>query len=154
VAVTAYDCGSPQAGLEPLEGAKSLTAHSVYPNNDWDDKPDEVQNVYVFPNPYRQDAWYRQRGLEGRGQDDRSRDRVRKITFANLPAKCRIRIYSLDGDLIREMDHDFDPSDPNSSYHEWDLVTRNVQRVTSGIYYWVVEDDRGHSQIGKLVILL
>jgi len=79
---------------------------------------------------------------------------VRKVTFANLPAKCTIKIFSLDGDLIREIRHDFDESDPNSSYHEWDLVTRNVQMVVSGLYYWVVEDDNGRTQIGKLAILM
>lgn len=154
VAVTAFDFGSPQAGLAPLESSKTLAAKSAYPDNQWDQAPDEVNNVYVYPNPYRNDAGYRVFGFEGRGQEDRSRDRVRKITFANLPPKCTISIFSLDGDLIREIKHDFDPADPNSSYHEWDLVSRNVQMVVSGLYYWVVEDANGHTQIGKLVILL
>ncbi len=154
IAVTAFDFGSPQAGLSPLESSKTLTAESAYPNNEVDQAPDEIANVYVFPNPYRNDAGYRVYGYEGRGQENRSRDRVRKVTFANLPARCTIRIFSLDGDLIREIRHDFDPSDPNSSYHEWDLVTRNIQLVVSGLYYWVVEDNSGRTQIGKLVILL
>ncbi len=154
IAVTAFDFGSPKAGFQALESSKSITALSVYPNNSWDEKPDKVENVYVYPNPYRQDGWYRQLGYEGRGEENRSRDRVRKVTFANLPPKCTISIFSLDGDLIREIEHNTDPSDPNSSYEEWDLVTRNVQRVASGLYYWVVEDDSGNTQIGKLVILL
>ncbi len=154
IAVTTYDFGSPETGLEPLESSKTLTAKSAYPNNKLDLAADEVSNVYVFPNPYRNDAGYRVLGLEGRGQEERSRDRVRRVTFANLPAKCTIKIFSLDGDLIREIRHDFDESDPNSSYHEWDLVSRNVQLVVSGLYYWVVEDDNGRTQIGKLVILL
>ncbi len=153
VSVTSFDFGSPSTGLQPLETAKSLTATPAYPNNEWDDQPDKVENVYVFPNPYRHDGWYRQLGYEGRGQEDRSRDRVRRITFANLPAKCRISIFTLDGDLIKEMEHDVDPSDPNVAYHEWDMVTRNVQMIVSGLYYWVVEDDQGNSQIGKLVVL-
>jgi len=154
VAVTAFDFGSPQTGLEPLESSKTITAKSAYPNNEWDQAPDEVKNVYVYPNPYRNDAGYRVLGFEGRGQEDRSRDRVRKITFANLPSKCTIKIFTLDGDLVREIKHNFDPSDPNSSYQEWDLVTRNVQLVVSGLYYWIVEDENGHAKIGKLVILM
>jgi hypothetical protein len=154
IAVTAFDFGSPEAGLEPLESSKTLTAMSAYPSNELDLALDEVSNIYVYPNPYRDDASYRELGFEGLGQEDRTRDRVRKVTFANLPAKCTIRVFSLDGDLIREIKHDFPPSDPNSSYHEWDLVTRNVQMVVSGLYYWVVEDDNGHTQIGKLVILM
>jgi hypothetical protein len=154
VVVTAFDFGSPQAGLAPLETSKTLNAKSAYPNNELDQAPDDVKNVYVYPNPYREDAGYRVLGYEGLGQEDWPRDRVRKVTFANLPPKCTIKIFSLDGDLIREIKHDFAPSDPNSSYHEWDLVSRNVQMVVSGLYYWVVEDDRGRTQIGKLVILM
>ncbi len=154
ISVTTFDQGSPEDDMEPMESSVMLAAQNAYPNSVFDFKPDIVENVYVFPNPYRQDAWYRIYGFEGLGQEDRMRDRVRKVTFANLPAKCTIRILSIDGDLIKKIDHDFDPSDPNSSYHVWDLITRNVQRVCSGIYYWVVEDDKGNSQIGKLVILL
>ncbi len=154
VAVTAFDIGSPQTGLEPLESSKTYFSKYAYPNNELDENPDEVKNVYVFPNPYRNDAGYRQNGFEGLGQEDRSRDRVRKVTFANLPPKCTIRIFTLDGDLVREIHHDFSPADPNSSYHEWDLVSRNVQLVVSGLYYWVVEDENGNTQIGKLVIIL
>ncbi|MEW5993190.1 MAG: hypothetical protein AB1744_02190 [Candidatus Zixiibacteriota bacterium] len=153
IAVTAFDIGSPEADLEPLESSKTLYAKRAYPNNQWDEAPDGVGNVYVFPNPYRDDANYRKLGFEGRGQEDRMRDRVRKLTFANLPAKCTISIFSLDGDLIKRIDHDYDPSDPNSSYHEWDLVTRNIQMIVSGLYYWTVEDDQGQVQIGKLVVL-
>lgn len=154
IAVTAYDLGSPEAGLEPLESSKTMTAMSAYPDNKLDQAVDEVGNVYVFPNPYRDDARYRVLGLEGRGQEERIRDRVRRITFANLPPRCTIKILSLDGDLIREIRHEFDESDPNSSYHEWDLVSRNVQLVVSGLYYWVVEDEHGRTQIGKLAILM
>jgi len=154
VAVTAFDIGSPSTGLQSLESSVLLAAKSAYPNNSWDFKPNEIGNVYVYPNPYRQDAWYRIYGFEGLGQEDQIRNRVRKVTFANLPAKCTIRILSIDGDLIREIDHNMDASDPNSSYQEWDLISRNVQMIVSGLYYWVVEDEKGNSQIGKLVILL
>ncbi|MFH1372995.1 MAG: hypothetical protein ABII79_04290 [bacterium] len=154
IAVTAFDRGSTETGLSPLESSKTLTAQYAYPNNDLDEAPDDVRNVYVYPNPYRDDAHYRVLGLEGRGEEDRTRDRVRKVTFANLPARCTIRILTLDGDLVRKIDHNVDPIDPNSSYHEWDLVTRNIQLVVSGLYYWVVEDDQGRTHIGKLVILL
>ncbi len=154
ISVSAFDFGSPRAGLAPLESSLTLFAKSAYPNNPWDERPDSLSNIYVYPNPYRHDAYYRISGYEGRGREDRSRDRVRKVTFANLPSKCTIKIFTLDGDLIKELDHDYDPSDPNSSYHEWDMVTRNVQMIVTGMYYWVVETPDGRSHIGKLVVLL
>lgn len=109
--------------------------------------------MYVYPNPYRAHAGYRRDGYEGRGESERIDDRVRAIHFANLPAKCIIRIYTLDGDLVRAIKHDMEPSDPNSSHDKWDLINRNIQMVVSGLYYWTVEDNSGNVQMGKLVIL-
>jgi len=154
ISVTTFDHGSPENDMEPMESSIMLAAQSAYPNSTLDLNSDVVENVYVFPNPYRNDAKYRIYGYEGLGQEDRMRDRVRKVTFANLPPRCTIKILSIDGDLIKELKHEGDLSNPNSSYHEWDLISRNVQRVCSGLYYWVVEDDKGNTQIGKLVILL
>jgi len=79
---------------------------------------------------------------------------VRAIHFANLPPKCTISIFSIDGDLVREIHHDVDPSDPNYLHDEWNLVTRNRQAVVSGLYYWTVEDENGSVQIGKLAIVM
>jgi hypothetical protein len=33
-------------------------------------------------------------------------------------------------------------------------VTRNRNAVMSGLYYWTVEDEFGHVQMGKLVIIM
>jgi hypothetical protein len=112
-------------------------------------------DVFVYPNPYRLDSDYRGAGYEARGNLDRPEDRTRAIHFANLPPKCTIRIYSLDGDLVREIDHDVSPSDPLANHETWDLITRNTQLVVSGLYYWTVEpDDGGEVQIGKLVVIM
>ena len=84
--------------------------------------------------------------------EDMHDERVNRIHFTNLPQKCTIRIFSIDGDLIREIYHDFPPDYPESMHDEWDLITRNTQAVASGIYYYSVESEFGN-QIGKLVII-
>ncbi len=152
--VTAFDYGSPRSGLESLETSPTLMPAVSYALESTGETLADGPKVFVFPNPYRADANYRQRGYEGRGQIDRPVDRTRAINFANLPPQCTIRIYSLDGDLVRELIHDVDPNDPLANHDSWDLITRNTQQVVSGLYYWVVEDKTGHTQIGKLVILL
>ena len=81
-------------------------------------------------------------------------NRTRRIHFANLPPKCTISIYSLDGDLVREIFHDKNISDPNAAHDAWDLITRNTQLVVSGLYYWTVETESGETQLGKLVIIM
>lgn len=154
VNVTAFDFGSPKAELQSLESAVTLGGKCAYPDRTAGDVLTHDLKVYVYPNPYRGDANYRDAGFEGRTDSDRPNDRVRAINFANLPPKCTIRIYSLDGDLIRELDHDVPVDDPTASHETWNMITRNTQMITSGLYYWTVETPGGETQIGKLVVIM
>ncbi len=150
--ITAYDYGSPKVELPALETSKMTGIKNCYPYADEAQADSVLPPVYIYPNPYRIDAHYRDAGYEGRGSD-RIADRERRIHFVNVPPKCTIRIHSLDGDLVRELRHDVDPDDPNSRYETWDLINRNVQAVVSGLYYWTVEAPDGSVQMGKLVII-
>jgi len=154
VNVTAFDYGSPKSNLGPLETSRAFNAKMFYPLNTPDSAKSKNLDVYVYPNPYRIDGGYLEAGYEGRNAEFYIPDRLRRIHFANLPTECTIGIYSLDGDLIREWEHKKDPSDGTASHDEWDLITRNTQRIVTGIYYWVVEDKNGRTQIGKLVIIM
>ncbi|MBD3331625.1 hypothetical protein GF356_02145 [candidate division GN15 bacterium] len=154
VNVTAFDYGSPQSGLPSLETSVTVNSNMAYPLGSTGTRALSNNEIYVYPNPYRIDAGYRGRGFEGRANEDRPDDRVRAIHFANVPPKCTIRIYTLDGDLVRELVHDQDPADPTSNHAQWNLITRNTQLVVSGLYYWTVESENGEVQIGKLMILM
>ena len=154
VNVTAFDFGSPETGLEPLETSIPLGAVDAYVAGSADELSGAFKEVYVYPNPYRVDQNYREHGYEGLTDDFLPDDKVRAINFANLPPKCTIRIFSIDGDLIRELVHDVPASDPTSSHAKWDLISRNRQIVVSGLYYWSVEFPDGSTQIGKLAILM
>lgn len=157
VNVTAFDYGSPQSGLPSLETSPTILATATYALESTASLEAKGElDVYVYPNPYRRDASYRSAGFEGRGgiERDRPDDRVRRIHFANLPPKCTIRIFSIDGDLVRELDHDMDPSDPLSNHDTWDMITRNTQLVVSGLYYWSVEKPDGKTQLGKFAIIM
>lgn len=154
VNVTAFDYGSPTSGLAALETNPTLRPEVTYPLESTENVLAKDLDVFVYPNPYRLDANYRERGFEGRTRPDYPVERTRAIHFANVPPRCTIRIFSLDGDLVREFEHDVDPSDPLSNHASWDMITRNSQAVVSGLYYWTVEDDSGRTQIGKLVIIM
>jgi hypothetical protein len=152
VAVTAFDFGSPESGVPFLETNPTTTAVEALAQ----DRPAQNSelDVIVYPNPYRADANYRASGFEGRGREPYIADRVRAIHFANLPPQCEIRIYSLDGDLVRQIYHDKTPDDPSAMHEVWNVITRNLQKPVSGIYYWVVETPEGLQQIGKLVLIM
>jgi len=152
VAVTAFDFGSPVSGLPPLETDPTNNTIVEYPQWSADSVASRDLDVYVYPNPYRADGGYRSLGFEGRSDSDRHDDRVRAIHFANLPYRCTITIYSLDGDLVKVIEHDKAPGDPQSAHDSWNLITRNTQTVVSGLYYYVVESDE-RTQIGKFAII-
>ncbi|MBD3402980.1 hypothetical protein GF420_08790 [candidate division GN15 bacterium] len=155
VSVTAFDFGSPAEGLAPLETSRTLTAVEAYPAGTSDQLGDELPDVYIYPNPYRIDDDYIGKGYEGRNPRFFIPDRLRRIHFVNLPLRCTVRIFSLDGDLIREFEHDKSASDPTAHHNEWNLISRNTQMIVSGIYYWSVEDhETGRVQTGKLVVIL
>ncbi|KAA3631177.1 MAG: hypothetical protein DWP97_13775, partial [Calditrichaeota bacterium] len=135
VNITAFDFGSPKSGLQALETSKTVGLQMAYPLSH-EEVVDNGNEIFVYPNPYRIDANYRGKSFEGIGEEDRHVDRVRKINFANLPPKCEIKIFSLDGDLIRHLHHDVPASDPTYTHHTWDLITRNTQLIVSGMYYW------------------
>lgn len=105
--------------------------------------------VYVVPNPATtesMDAWR----LEANNDDPTGV----KVEFRNLPADVGvIRIYTLAGDLVQEL-----PFDGRTGVGtvEWDLVSRNMQDVTSGIYLYSVETETNKAferKIGKFVVI-
>ncbi len=154
VNVTAFDFGSPKSGLKALETSKVLGIQEAYPLLHADDNSGERKQVYIYPNPYKINGDYRKLGYEGRTEEDRPDYRVRELNFANLPPKCEIKIFSLDGDLIRHLSHNMPDSDPTNSHHQWDLITRNTQMIVSGLYYWTVEFPDGEVQMGKFVAIM
>ncbi|MBI4721348.1 MAG: hypothetical protein HY770_09050 [Chitinivibrionia bacterium] len=76
-----------------------------------------------------------------------------KVEFRNLPAsKGKVRIFSLAGDLVQELLFD---GTTGAGCLKWDLVSRNGQDVTSGIYLFSVEseDNNFDRKIGKFVVI-
>jgi hypothetical protein len=147
-AVTAFDVGHPQSNLQPLESSKLVNATEVWPVDSWDKVEAEGLNVMVYPNPYRIDGKYVDNKYEPGGIYGK------RIRFVNLPPRCTIRIYSLDGDLIQTLYHEKDENDLDATTDSWNLISRNSQAVVSGIYLFSVEDkDTGENQVGKFVIM-
>ncbi len=77
-----------------------------------------------------------------------------KVEFRNLPAdRGTIRIYTLAGDLVEELQFD---GRTGAGSMKWDLVSRNGQDVTSGVYLYSIETDTNAAfkrNIGKFVVI-
>ena len=153
VSVTAFDYGSPGHGLGALETKPVINTVAEYPQNPPSLIESKTLSVVVYPNPYRADGQYRANGFEGQGLEHLPDERVRALHFTNLPNKCIIRIFTIDGDLVREIDHNCESSDPQCMHDQWDLITRNTQAAVSGIYYFSIESSFGN-QIGKFVLIM
>ncbi len=78
---------------------------------------DALSIINVVPNPYYAYSAYEKKALEN----------IVKIT--NLPEKCDISIYSLNGTLIRK----FSKDDPKTSL-DWDLKNQARIPIASGMY--------------------
>ncbi len=107
-----------------------------------------TDEVFVVPNPATAETMAPWR-LEPNMDDPTGI----KVEFRNLPAcESKVRIFTLSGDLVEELDHD---GSSGSGTLVWDLVSRNGQNVTSGVYIFSVEptDSRFDRAIGKFVVI-
>lgn len=157
---TAYDTGDQR--IEPLESGITQNLALAVPGP----SPAESQGriVTVFPNPYKVEAQW----------DAGALVRDHFLWFANLPPRCTIKIFTLSGDVVKQIDFDaatyrgegarglYDPaadvglSAPtmSGSLFAWDLISGRGQAIASGLYLFAVQDrDTGNTQRGKFLVV-
>ena len=154
--VTAFDTGDPDVGLESFESSRVSNATRVFPGTP--PTGGRSKQVGVYPNPYRvQAAW------------DGGTSRTRKLNFFNLPPRAEIRIYTLAGEIVAELEHDSETyagdirwydnfSAENRQLaggeHSWDVLSANSLNIAGGLYLYTVKDmETGDVQRGKFVII-
>lgn len=106
-------------------------------------------NVKVVPNPFLvHNEWH-------------SSLQAPRVRFINLPADCTVRIFTLNGELIKTIVHHHTKSilDNQESVKNdqggdewWNLVSETNHEVASGIYLFHVRSTIGE-QVGKFVII-
>jgi hypothetical protein len=104
--------------------------------------------VYVVPNPVSRES------IEPWRKSPNNADPSGvKCEFRNLP-RCRntVRIYTLAGDLVQVLHHD---GAEGYGTLAWDLLSRNGQEVTSGIYLFCVDPESSAfpRTVGKFVVI-
>jgi hypothetical protein len=81
-----------------------------------------LQKVAVVPNPFRSsEVW--------------DVAAVHEIHFINLPAQAKIKIYTVAGDLVAELEH----KDTVRDFERWNLKNGQGRDISSGIYVFRVE---------------
>ena len=182
VALTAFDEGDVESNLESLESSIISNTYRVFPGTNHNEKFEdyagstnslkslfdeslrdsiEKHQPYAYPNPY-----YAGASWEGKSTFEEDK----KINFANLPAQCIIRIFTVSGDLIKTIEHndqyngdeqrwystysDTENSAFSGGEHSWDLLSESAQIIARGTYILSVEDlETGKFWKEKFVII-
>lgn len=96
-----------------------------------------LENVLVVPNPYYAYSSYEIGQLDNR------------VKITNLPRKCRISIFTLNGHLVRQYNKDSEEPD-----QDWDLKNDSGVPVASGVYIIHVDANIDGQNLGEKVIKL
>ncbi|MDO8805774.1 MAG: T9SS type A sorting domain-containing protein [Elusimicrobiota bacterium] len=95
----------------------------------------DLTPAYAYPVPFRPNS----------GNPARYGTWAQGITFTSLPAYGRVKIYTISGALVRELDIAA-PTLP------WDVKNTDGQIVSSGVYLWEITAGKNR-KTGKLVII-
>lgn len=103
----------------------------------------ELSDIAVVPNPYVGAAsWEPVTSTVGRGE--------RKINFIHLPAECTIKIFTMAGRLVQEIEH---RSNIANGQESWNLVSRDGMDIAYGVYIYVVEAPGLGTRIDRFAII-
>ncbi len=104
----------------------------------------QLENIYVVPDPYVASAsWEKPLNYSsGRGE--------RRIDFVNLPKKCTIRIFTMSGKLVKTIERD---TQNNVGAESWDLTTDDGLTVAFGVYIYHVDAAAIGTKIGKFSLI-
>ena len=139
--VVSFSAPDLEEGLPGFQSGFNENARLVYPGPA-PAPTSAAGRVSVVPNPYRAGSLFDRRGGEV--------ELGRKIWFVNLPTRCRIKVFTVAGDLVRTLEH----ADPVEGKLAWDVLSEHGRAIASGLYVYVVENlDSGEVQRGKLVII-
>ena len=106
---------------------------------------EDLDKVKVVPNPYvvtnMMEMAVRNIFLNQR----------RRIMFTHIPAECVIKIFSISGYFVDEIDVQNKPS--NGIVH-WDLLTREDLEIAPGIYVYHLKSKKtGNEKMGKFAVI-
>ncbi len=91
-----------------------------------------LERIKVVPNPYIVSSLYEEEFGASR------REPIRQLKFNNLPSRCTITIFTMDGDRIKTIHHESD-----NGTETWDMRGDGGREIASGVYIYLVQTDAG-----------
>lgn len=86
-----------------------------------------LEGLRVYPNPF-------------------NRAEHTQIIFEGLTSDAKIRIFTLSGELVQEVE-------PGESIWEWDVKNQEGENLARGVYVYVVTGAGGSKRIGKIAVI-
>ena len=106
-----------------------------------------LDDIRVVPNPYVGTNVFEEAILNS------DLNQRRKLMFTHLPARCKIKIYTISGVLVDEINV-FNSTNKGIAY--WDLLTNEGLEVSAGMYVYHVEsftEGSIGSKVGKFGVI-
>ncbi len=104
-----------------------------------------LDDIHVVPNPYVVTNILEP--LDRQNPRDRG---PRRIYFDKLPNECTIRIYTISGELVKQIDH-ISSFDNGQAF--WDLTTKDNFPIAYGVYIYHVDAGKLGEKIGRLAVI-
>jgi len=89
----------------------------------------DLSDAYAYPVPF----------IPSRGDTD--------ITFTNISPLCTIKIYTLNGELVKTIEHT-----SGATSYSWDAANDRGDGLGSGVYLYLIKNDKNKKK-GKLIII-
>ena len=140
--VTVEDIDGLESGKTFLPSDKSV-AENTAEIRPVDAPEQSVNDIKVVPNPYIVSASWERKRLG----DPLLGEPVRDLSFTNLPDECTIKIFTLDGDLVKTIEHS---NGTGTAF--WDIRSEYNQLISTGIYFYHISSKYGE-KIGKFAIV-
>jgi hypothetical protein len=142
----------PQAGdvyrfdsQRPFTGSDEFIITVIEPSQELLQNAEDLDKIKVVPNPYivtnMMEPSVRNIYLNQR----------RRIMFTHVPAQCNIKIFTISGYLVDEIEV---TNEPHEGIVHWDLLTREGLELAPGVYvYFLKSHNTGKEKIGKFAII-
>ena len=159
--ITAFDKGNKLLNIGSLESSFTENEMRAFAGTSTKAITENGKsNIGVYPNPYRTTAAW-----------DGGTSRTNKIYFTNLPAKCEITIYTSNGDLVANLNHNAETYQGEDAKwfevygnkdkmvfsggeHAWDLLSNSKTTISMGVYLFTVKDTQtGNVEVGKFAVM-
>lgn len=103
-----------------------------------------LDNIRVVPNPYLGSAKWEIKNPYSTGRGPRS------LHFTHLPAHCTIRIFAVDGELVKQIQHD---SAIDDGTEDWNMLSKDNLSISYGVYVYHVEAPGVGDKVGKFAVI-